>query len=192
MKRIIAGIAVLAAIVLSASLAQSGTAEAASSPSSAPHVVVIPMHIIGFNPAVAKAHGYVIRTDSQGRQYSVKAGAPAGVRPDDNPVIDGNCGYSFLWYSARGNHTVFVSTGFGLNQIAVSYWWKYFMRDPGGTSSHIHAGALEYLSSWSTGDTWGGMTPGPSEAWVDTGSDALLVSGGVCSSGGPSDSVYIT
>ncbi|HEX6526108.1 MAG TPA: hypothetical protein VF070_39770 [Streptosporangiaceae bacterium] len=112
MRRIIAGIAVLAAIVLSAFLAQPGTAQAASSPPSVPRgVVVIPMHIIGFNAAVAKAHGYVIRTDSHGRQYSVKAGAPAGVRPDDNPVIDGNCGYSFMWYSARGNHTVFVSTG---------------------------------------------------------------------------------
>jgi hypothetical protein len=42
--------------------------------------VTVPMTITGYNAAVAKAHGYVIRTDAEGRQYSVKAGASHAVR----------------------------------------------------------------------------------------------------------------
>src|ERR1700754_2965341 len=52
--------------------------------------VTVPMTITGFDATVAKAHGYTIRTNAQGQQYSVKSGAAAAVSP--NGVIDGNCG----------------------------------------------------------------------------------------------------
>ena len=56
--------------------------------------VTVPMTITGFNAAVAKAHGYVIRTDAQGREYSVKAGTPDAVSPDN--TVYGNCGSSYI------------------------------------------------------------------------------------------------
>jgi hypothetical protein len=151
--------------------------------------VTAPMTITGFNAAVAKAHGYSIRTDAQGRQYSVKAGAADAVSP--NNVIDGNCGSSYIYEYAVGNHAVDIQTGFNITTPAVAYWWKYWMRDGGGTSSHTHGGGLALRTSWSDDERWGALTPGFATSWVDTGSDAILDNGGVCTSGGPSASTTI-
>jgi hypothetical protein len=179
------------ALPASASTVQARTA-------AVPHVVkvTVPMKVTGFDAAVARAHGYVIRTDAQGREYSVQAGAAAtasasadAVSPDN--VIDGNCGSSYLYEYAVGNHAVDIQTGFNVTTPAVAYWWKYWMRDPGGTSSHTHSGGLAARTSWADDERWGALTPGPASAWVDTGSDALLDNGGVCTSGGPSSSATI-
>lgn len=151
--------------------------------------VTTPMTIVGFNAAVAKAHGYVIRTDAQGRQYSVKAGAPNVVSPDN--TVYGNCGSSYLYEYAIGLDQVEIETGFTVNTPAVAYWWEYSMRDGGGTSSHTRAGGLAARSSWGDNERWGALTRGPASAWVDSGSDAILVNGDVCTSGGPSDSTTI-
>jgi hypothetical protein len=151
--------------------------------------VTAPMTIVGFNAAVAKAHGYVIRTDAQGRQYSVKAGAPNVVSPDN--TVYGNCGSSYLYEYAIGLDQVEIETGFTVNTPAVAYWWEYSMHDGGGTSSHTRAGGLAARSSWGDNERWGALTRGPASAWVDSGSDAILVNGDVCTSGGPSDSTTI-
>jgi hypothetical protein len=177
------------ALPASASTVQARTA-------AVPHVVkvTVPMKIAGFDAAVAQAHGYVIRTDARGRQYSVQAGAaaaasPAAVTPDN--AIGGNCGSSHLYEYAVGNHAVDIQTGFNVNTPAVAYWWKYWMRDPGGTSSHTFGGGLARRTSWADDSRWGALTPGPASAWVDTGSDALLENGDVCTSAGPSSSATI-
>jgi hypothetical protein len=151
--------------------------------------VTVPMTITGFNAAVAKAHGYTIRTNAQGRQYSVKSGTADAVGP--NNVIDGNCGSSYIYEYAVGNHAVDIQTGFNVNTPAVAYWWKYWMRDGGGTSSHTHGGGLALRPGWSDDERWGALTPGFATSWVDTGSDAILDNGGVCTSGGPSASTTI-
>ena len=151
--------------------------------------VTVPMTIVGFNAAVAKAHGYVIRTDAQGRQYSVKAGAPNVVSPDN--TVYGNCGSSYLYEYAIGLDQVDIKTGFTVNTPAVAYWWEYSMRDGGGTSSHTRAGGLAARPGWDDKERWGALTRGPARAWVVSGSDAILVNGDVCTSGGPSDSTTI-
>jgi hypothetical protein len=151
--------------------------------------VTVPMTITGFDAAVAKAHGYTIRTNAQGQQYSVKAGAADAVSP--NGVVDGNCGSSYIYEYAVGNHGVDIQTGFNIYTPAVAYYWKYWMRDGGGTSSHSHAGGLALRTSWSDDERWGALTPGYATSWVDTGSDAILDNGGVCTSGGPSASTDI-
>jgi hypothetical protein len=146
--------------------------------------VTVPMTITGFNAAVAKAHGYVIRTDAQGREYSVKAGAPNVVSPDN--TVYGNCGSSYITEVGIGLHQVDISTGFTVYTPAVAYWWEYSMHDGGGTSSHTRAGGLARRSSWADKERWGALTPGPASAWVNSGSDALLENGDVCTSAGPS------
>ncbi len=75
MKKALGAIAIIAATVASASVAQAGSASAATNAVPRAVKVVIPMHITGFDAAVARAHGYVIRTGPGGRQYSVKAAA---------------------------------------------------------------------------------------------------------------------
>lgn len=189
--------AVFAAAIPLAGAAQAASANASSVPartavlSAAPHAtrVTTPMKIVGFDAAVARAHGYVIRTDSRGRTYSVKAGAAATATPDN--VVGGNCGSSYLWEFGVGNHAVDVQTGFSVNTPAVIFWWKYWMRDPGGTSNHTFGGGLNFEYGWKDDSRWGALTPGPANAWVDGGSDAILVDGVVCTTAGPGDSTYI-
>jgi hypothetical protein len=185
------GIAILAAVAFSAAVVPAGTAAAATLTPSAPHTVKVdvPMHVVGFDAAVARAHGYVIRTDSRGRQYSVKEGTKAGAVPAT--IVYGNCGYSWMFYDALGNRTVQVSTGFDVYAPAVLFWWQYTMVDNGGTSTHTHPG-VTFSYSWSTPpDVWGGMTPGYSFAFVNASSYAILSNGSICSSLGPWDSTDI-
>lgn len=189
MRKLLTAITLTIALAFSTSLGLTGSAHAATAPAPAPHRVEIigHMHVVGFDAAVARAHGYVIRTDAHGRQYSVKAGSRAGAAPSD--YIGTSCGTTYMWYNEQGNRTVKVDTGFNLlsHDWAVRYGWTYHMQDPGGTSTHTHSGALSFQLSWETVDYWGGMTPGYSTAWVDTSSYALLYTGVYCYSGGPSD-----
>lgn len=178
----------IAAMALPANAAPAH-AQAASSAAVRVVKVTVPMKIVGFDEAVAKAHGYVIRTDAQGRQYSVKAGAAANPTPDNR--VYGNCGDSWLYELAVGNHAVDIRTGFDVNTPAVAYWWKYWMRDLGGTSSHTFAGGLAFRNTWDDDSRWGALTPGPANAWVDSGSDAILDNGDVCVTAGPADSTTI-
>lgn len=192
-RKVIAGIAVLAAVALSTAAAPAGTAAAATFTPPAPHVVkaVAGMHIVGFDAAVARAHGYVIRTDPRGRQYTAKKGTKAGATPD-NWIVYGNCGYSWITYDALGNRRVVVNTGFDVYAPAIAYWWQYYMADNGGISSHTHPGlALSNFWRLNPPDVWGGMTPGYSIAWVAASSYTILSNGAICSSLGPSASTDI-
>lgn len=170
--------------------ASSVHARAAASPAS-PHTVRItaPMRITGFDAAVAKAHGYVIRTDSHGRAYSVKAGTASAATPDNR--VYGNCGSSYIFETAVGNHAVDIQTGFDVSTPAVIYYWKYWMADGGGATSHDFGGGLLRRTHWGDDSRWGALTPGPADSWVDSSSDAILQNGDVCSTAGPSDVVYI-
>jgi hypothetical protein len=151
--------------------------------------VTVPMTITGFDAAVAKAHGYAIRTDAQGREFSVKAGAPAVATPDN--TVYGNCGSSYMYEYGIGNHQVEIETGFNVSTPAVVVWWEYSMRDRGGTSSHTRGGGLDFQRRWADNERWGALTPGPASAWVNSGSDAILDNGDVCTSAGPSDTTTI-
>jgi hypothetical protein len=181
--------ATVVAVMAQAVPANAAPAHAQAASSAAVRVVkvTVPMKIVGFDAAVAKAHGYVIRTDAQGRQYSVKAGAAAipGNR------VYGNCGDSWLYEIAVGNHAVDIRTGFDVNTPAVAFYWKYWMHDRGGTSSHDDGGGLAFRNTWEADDRWGALTPGPANAWVDSGSDAILDDGSVCVTAGPADSTTI-
>jgi hypothetical protein len=195
-------IAVIGA-VFAAAMAFAGTAQAvpadassvharAATSSASPHVVrvTVPMRIVGFNAAVARAHGYVIRTDSHGRQYSVKAGAATAATPNNR--VYGNCGSSYIFETPVGNHAVDIGTGFDVNTPAVAYYWKYWMADGGGTSSHtVGPNGLLRRTHWGENDRWGALTPGPADSWVDSGSDAILENGDVCSTAGPRDFTII-
>jgi hypothetical protein len=189
--------AVFAAAMPLAATAQAVPANASSvqarttASSAAPHAVrvTVPMKIVGFDAAVARAHGYVIRTDSHGRTYSVKVGAAATATPDN--TVYGNCGSSYLYEYAVGNHAVDIQTGFSVNTPAVAFWWRYWMHDLGGTSSHTFGGGLDFRYSWADDSRWGALTRGPASAWVDSGSDAILDNGDVCSTAGPRDSTVI-
>src|SRR5580704_10981411 len=93
----------LAATFLLAALpvsAQAGVSSASQAPPSHARLIKVGMHIVGFNAAVAKAHGYEIRTNARGMQYSVKIGSKES--PDSDPVVYGRCGDSYIYYNWIG------------------------------------------------------------------------------------------
>jgi hypothetical protein len=147
------------------------------------------MHIVRFDPAVAAANGYTIKTDAKGQQYSVKNGSSEVATPSN--TVYGNCGASWVYYNAIGNSSATISTGFALYYPAVSYWWFVRINDAGGQNNHIWAGGLNSLFGWSAFKTVPGLSHGLSVATVSTASSAILANGGVCTSGGPSDIDYV-
>ncbi|HEY1487848.1 MAG TPA: hypothetical protein VGF84_17205, partial [Micromonosporaceae bacterium] len=63
-------VALFAALVslIGLGAATAGTATAAAAPV---HIrITVPMHVVGFNAAVARAHGYVVKTAADGQQYA--------------------------------------------------------------------------------------------------------------------------
>jgi hypothetical protein len=87
---------ILAALSL-LSLLTSPAAQAAAHPaSSAPPfrlISVRPMRVVGFNIAIARAHGYMIIT-----RHGVEMSVPAG-HPNAKPLntVSGNCGDSYVY-----------------------------------------------------------------------------------------------
>lgn len=61
------------------------------------------MRVAGFDPAIARAHGYLVRRAPNGTQYPVKAGSAVTVSP--NKVVSGNCGFSYVCEYGIGNVT---------------------------------------------------------------------------------------
>jgi hypothetical protein len=139
------------------------------------------MKVTGYDPEVAKANGYEIRTDPQGRQYSVKVGTPTGMTPANE--VSGNCGVSWIYEVAQG----------GVIAIAVSFEWKYWMGDPGGVTSHTHSGPLSSTDWHTPPDYWSHLTAGSASSWVDTSGHAwaILNDGRVCVGGNASDHTTI-
>ncbi|HEV2372098.1 MAG TPA: hypothetical protein VGS19_08015 [Streptosporangiaceae bacterium] len=182
-------VALAAGLVATSSVAASAATHVTHVAKPGVEKVAVRMRVVRIDAAVARAHGYVVRTDSHGREYTVKAGSKSGPTPND--TLYGNCGWSWMWEWGVGNRAATVETGFHVYTPAVAYYWQYWMEDNGGESSHTFAGGLAFRTDWGTINTWPGLTPGPAYAWVQTTSDAILDNGDVCSSAGPDDSTTI-
>ena len=155
------------------------------------------MHIVGFNAAVAKAHGYEILKNSRGQEYSVKIGSRSSLSPDSVPVVTGNCGASYMYYSAIGarskspKYGAHYASGYTvLYPTLEGEWYMYFV-DNAGVGNIDNYSATNGTISWeTTGDTWHGPT-GYSYGEVSTSSWALMDDGGYCVSGGPWESTTL-
>lgn len=153
------------------------------------------MYYSGFDAAVAKAHGYVIRTNAAGLQYSVKIGS--NVSPGSDPVKYGACGASYVYYSAFGarskspKYGASFETGYTVDGLAVEGNWTLDVADNAGVGALFYGAAANGTGAWSaSGDTWHSVT-GYSYAEVNTSSWVLLENGGFCTSAGPWDSTSL-
>ncbi len=159
-------------------------------------VVTARMHVVGFDAAVAAAHGYVIRTTPAGQQYAVKEGSSAvSVTPEDVSV--GDCGISYVYEYGIGNRAVELYTGFSVEYEGVTAvvdgHWQVRLSDRGGTSFKNWNVPATANGIWQVDQVVGGLTRGPAQAKVvSAASWALLANGAVCYSGGPSATTTIT
>ena len=162
------------------------------------------MEVIGFNRAVAEAHGYEIVTLPDGRQASVPkaeaeharaAGTMAGLQPDAQDTKFGTCGYSYVELDDGGGGGVaYLRTGFHVNFDAISYAWWVQITDNNGRSHQNWGSALTFQTDWTSGILKLGLYAGgdakaeviPDNSW------ALLVTGSICVSGGPEVTQFIS
>lgn len=170
-----------------------GTAAAATPQLATPYTLVaaVPMHIVGFDAATAAKNGYQIKHTATGKEYVIKAGAPDVITPQNQ--IDGPCGTAFIYASGIGNKSISVFTGFTIlgNVPAVAYHWHIYLRDNGGTSDHTFGGVVGG-QSWSTRQTYSGLTPGPEYAYVGIGNSyAVLANTDICWAGPATSSTTI-
>lgn len=188
----------LLAPAICAAVAVMITSAAAGAATSAPRapansnvtVTVTAMHIAGFDSTVAAAHGYVIRTAPDGKQYSAKQGSVTAV-PDN--VVSGNCGYSYVYEYGIGNRAIELYTGFSVIAPEIGGHWQVRLHDRGGTSFRNYNVQPSGNGIWQIDQVIGGLTRGPAQAVVvGAASFTILDNGAVCYSGGPSDTTTIT
>ncbi len=155
-----------------------------------------PMSVIGYDLAVAQAHGDAIIDDENGiRSVKVSDGDQPVVVDESNSssitmadqVVSGSCGVSFLYYEASGRRRAEVYTGFDLTSIApaISFGWTVSVTDAVGVGSRSWGGATVgygWDKSWTTKHG----TSGYSWAIVSDGW-ALRADGIICSTGHPWD-----
>lgn len=185
-KRLIGVIGAAAALAVFATPAHADQPKSAS--------VTTPMHIVGYDRAVAEAHGYTIKTDAQGREYSVKSGSNVAV-VTPNTTISGNCGSSTVTFVNIGNHQAKLGTSFALSGIdgyAVDFHWHVDFIDNYGASYKEWGGGLDLRRTWAGSFTFTSRGAGIAWAELSTGSFAILEDGGVCYSGGPVAETNIT
>jgi hypothetical protein len=179
---------VLASISTAALVAWATPAGAATAPVT---TVTTDMHVIGFDAAVAAAHGYEIRTGADGRQYSVKKESADGTVNPLN-VVSGNCGISYVYEYGIGNRAIELYTGYSVIRDVVRWHWQVRLDDRGGSSYRNYAGGVN-LGIWQVDQVIGGLTRGGARATVMSGqSYTVLDTGAVCVSGAPFDDTTIT
>ena len=193
-RRLAAAVCALAAATLAGFLGV-GTAHAASAhpapaaaqaPSTRTITVSRPMHVVGFDAAIAKAHGYTVRTSTRGQQYVAKAGS-AAVTPAN--TVEGPCGDSWITYTAIGGRQAVVGTGYTINPdfgVPLGGIWHVAVVDNAGTgivTSYPTSGSLAWSTTYVTRHSVTGYSYAsvvPSSSWV------LTDEGFTCHSGGPS------
>jgi hypothetical protein len=196
-----------AAIAVSGVIAGPALASAPRAPAPRHLLEKYGMYVAGFDPAVAKAHGYKIVTYANGDVQAVpinpRSGLPKGtllkkvsasngttpnrtIRFDnsDYSLVPGDCGDSWLEGWETGPHQVELMSGFAVDLPAVKYRWTILLSDINGNSEQGASGWLAEDSSWS--GTWSNLTQ---YVWtqdeVENSSYAELTDGEICYSAGP-------
>jgi hypothetical protein len=136
--------------------------------------VTVQMHVVGFNAAVARAHGYLVKTAPDGHQYAVAKGANSAVVP--NTTVPGNCGTATIDYTAIGGKAANVYAGFTVDDGAWLFSWNVSVTDDAGVGDESRGDYLasdhEWYTTWEThhsvtGYSWAEVTSGA--AFLDNG-----------------------
>ena len=186
----------LAAMLLASAFPAAAEATTSVGSNSIDVTIASPMTIVSYNRAVAAAHGYEIRTDSSGNEYSVYVGASpnldpsaprafasaAAARPSD---AGANCGTSFVHLTGTRAKPR-MSTGFTVRDAVVFRKWGVTVVSPGVSYNYNMDGGP-------SGAAWSdfrnpGFAAGVTTARVNDNSFVLLVDGGSCYSVNPSTS----
>lgn len=167
-------LALLAAVVSLVGLgaATAGTASAAQAPFTVR--ITTTMHVVAFNAAVARAHGYTVKTAPDGQQYALANGA---LQPAT--TVDGNCGTATMDYTATGGKAATVYTGFTVDDGAWDFNWSVSVADDAGVGNKDWGDPLASDHQWYVTWVTHHSVTGYSFATVTSGA-AQLDNGSVC------------
>lgn len=180
MRIAVVGAAVPALVAFGAGVASAATVGQASSPH---NVVRMGMTQVGFNPDIAREHGFLVHTDVTGQQCAYR---PGEVEVKTCTELPGDCGSSYVGIESRGfPGALDVRTGFEVDGIVAGGAWGTTLVDQGG-ESEVNFDIATGQNHWDGQREVTGLTPGPAFISVDTPySQALLTDGRVCFSAGP-------
>jgi hypothetical protein len=193
-RRFAAAVSAVAMATLAAFLGM-GTAQAASAhpapavPAQSVKTITVtrPMRVVGIDAAVAKAHGYTVRTDAQGKQYVAKLGS-AAVTPQN--TVAGPCGNSWVTYTAIGGKAASLGTGYVLNPdygLPVSGFWEVAVVDDAGTGYVENSNPVTGSFYWDDNYTTYHSVTGYSYAEVVSDNSYVITDEGwLCYSAAPS------
>lgn len=116
------------------------------------------LNLVGFNPAVAHAHGYKIVTYSNGDQQSVpidptsrlsrspilhRSRSMNPMANQDYAATPGNCGISWIAVAQTGSSRVSVASGFRISFTAYDWDWKVVVANASvGNHTYTAGGAM--------------------------------------------------
>ncbi|GGQ75898.1 hypothetical protein [Couchioplanes azureus] len=200
------------AMTLGTLSATSAALASPAAPSPTPQEKQVGMYVAGFDPDVAKAHGYKIVTYANGDRQSVPIDptsklpkgpllhrqAPADAASPHRPVtasaantdyneVWGNCGVSWIRVTQTGAHKVSIASGYRNLPASAFFWtWTVTLTDRNGTSHQSHSGPT---SGTSASRTWSNLNQyGWTHDYVSAGG-ATLNDGTICFSGRPDVSI---
>jgi len=160
------------------------------------------MNVVGFDAAIARAHGYKIVTYANGDQQSVPVN-PASRLPkspilrhgrgmvpanSDYDKVIGNCGTSWIAVMQTAPGQVQMASGFGVSSSpAVGYSWTVSLSDANGTSQQSASGSLWFRNSWAR--SWNNLNQHIYTFDLVQSGLADLEDGTICYAGRPSVSI---
>jgi hypothetical protein len=148
--------------------------------------IVTEMRVTDVDREVAESRGFTVRTRADGTEWVDRGG---DARPLDE-VEYGDCGSSWVFIDPQGDYWSTIRTGFAVDDLVLTYYWKVNRTDPYGGTTNTWGGALgdyTWQGSWNIH----GGGPGYETASVTPSSSVLLWDGSVCTSMAPSDTEYV-
>lgn len=151
-------------------------------------VLTVPMVITGFDPEVAAAHGYEVRTNAAGQSVTVQAGEPTSagtVIP--NGTVGGTCGYSSVFLSNPWSLQYKIDTAFYTYSPSVAYGWHVLVTGPGYSRTHNWSGLLALAHAWTATATGNIALNQRGEFYAYASGQSTLWNGLICTSNHPTD-----
>jgi hypothetical protein len=142
---------------------------------------------------VQLANGSIVPIPQAAEKKVMSRAAQEAAQPDG--TVYGNCGSSYITLMEKPDgYPVAMQTGFTVVEPAIGYDWSASVTGPDYSFNYESSGGLFFDSSWNGGyQSSQDQATGIYLAEVDpAGSDAILLDGTVCVSGGPVDAEYLT
>jgi glutamyl endopeptidase len=209
--RTVGVIAALAAIAISLLGATSANAAAPAAPvravSHADVAMTAPMTIVRVARLVTSApdrvgqvevqlvDGAIVAIPAADKNLVMRRAAQDARPPRPDGKVNGNCGSSWIYlYDKANDHPERIVTGFHVNTGAIAYYWQATITGPQRTDLRFTAsGTLALRTMWqANSSTTLDYPQGDYSAAVSKSSYALLWTGSLCTSAGPTAKAFLT